>query len=169
VLRKESDEFEKTLRSIPKRRFSGPEFLSWLGDEMGKLASINAKIRGCIEKELTASMGKPGVSGDAIKMQRAVDALFGHCRGYLAFELAICAADPPSKLKVFGLAFRGVSLSVVGFLEELTNEWSRAVEDIRKGSHQFRFEPTLRLFPQIKNASAEMEKLQKHPELYGIS
>ena len=74
VLKSEYDAFEKTLRSIPARRFSGPEFLSWLSDKTKELASTNSKIMSYINEELPAALGKPGVSGDAIRMLRAVDA-----------------------------------------------------------------------------------------------
>jgi hypothetical protein len=127
VLKRECDEFEKTLLSIPKRRFDGPMFTSWLNDEMNELISIVAKITKCITEELPASMGEPGVSGDAIKMLRAVDALFGYCRGFLDFELNLCAADPPSKLKVFKTVkpWASISASVQPSRQEASNSSAR--------------------------------------------
>jgi hypothetical protein len=161
VLKRECDEFEKTLVSTPKRRFDGPEFMSWLNDEMSELISIVAKITKCITEGLPASIGEPGVSGDAIKMLRTVDALFGYCRGFLDFELNLCAADPPSRFKVFKASFRGITRTAVGVVEQLTDEWSRNIEGLRRGSHKFNITVTFPCPPQLQKALAEINKIRE--------
>lgn len=50
----------------------------------------------CIDKDLTDAIGKPGVSGNAIKMLNTVDAIFHNCRRFLDFERALSAAEVPS-------------------------------------------------------------------------
>jgi hypothetical protein len=107
-----------------------------------------AKIMTCVEKELTASLGEPGVSGDEIKMLNAVNALFGHCRRFLIFESVLCAADIPSGFRGLKAAFRGIRLTAVCFVEELRDEWSRNVEALRKGSHNFEIKVTFSAPPQ---------------------
>jgi hypothetical protein len=150
----------------PRKPFSGPEFICWLSDEAKELASIVEKIGRCIQEELSDSMGKPGEAGDAIKMLRTVDALFGYCRVFLAFELDVCAADPPSKLKMFGATFRGITLWGIDVVEQLTREWSQSVEGLRRGSHQFQVNLKVQSIPQLQKALAETDKVRKNPEMY---
>jgi Protein of unknown function (DUF4236) len=165
ALKSECDQFDELLRSAPRKRFSGPEFMNWLSSEMDELVSTIAKIVTCVEKELTASLGEPGVSGDEIKMLNAVNALFGHCRRFLIFELVLCAADIPSEFHVLKAAFRGIRLTAVCFVEELRDEWSRNVEALRKGSHNFELKVTFSAPPQLQKASEEIEQISKNPKL----
>jgi hypothetical protein len=165
ILKKECDEFEKTLFSIPKRRVGRRAFTSWLQDETSELTSLIAKITKCITEELPASMGQTGVSGDAIKILRTVDTLFGYCRAFLDFELNSCAADPPSELKVFKTAFRGITRTAVGVIEELTDEWSRNIEGLRLGSHQFNIDVKFPCPPQLQKALGEINKIRPSPKI----
>jgi len=165
VLKNEWDQFDEFLKSAPKKRFSGPEFMNWLSSEMDELVSTVAKIMTCVNQELMASLGEPGVSGDAIKMLTTVNAVFGHCRRFLIFELVLCAADVPPGVQGFKAAFRGISLTAVGFVEELKDEWSRNVEALRKGSHNFEVKVTFSAPPQLLKASEEMERIRKNPGL----
>jgi hypothetical protein len=117
-----------------------------------------------VNEELPASLGKPGESGDAIQILRAVNGLFGCCRAFRACELDVCAADPPVKLKQLGAAFRGITLSVIGDVKRFTDEWSRAVEDLRGGSRQFRVNVQLSSPAQLAKFVGEVETVMKHPE-----
>ena len=164
VVESEYNEFEKTLLSIPKTRFSGPEFVSWLGRKMSEATPMVAKLQRCVNEELPASLGKPGEPGDAIKILRAVDGIFGCCRAFLAWELELCAATPPVKLKQLAAAFRGITLSVIADARRLVDEVSRAVEDLRRGSRQFRVDTKFPSPPQLARFVAEMETVKKHPE-----
>ena len=163
ALKAECVEFEKAIPTIPKRQVSGQEFMRWLADKLDQLLSIIANIKKWIEVEFIAAVDEPGVSGDPIKILRAVDALFEHCRGFLVFEIELSATEPPEKYKVLKADFGGITLSVADFVEQALDAWSRALEDVRRGSHQFRFQPTFDL-PQIQKISAEVKR---HPELYG--
>jgi hypothetical protein len=163
ALKSECDQFDELLKSAPRKRFSGPEFMNWLSSEMDELVSTVAKIMTCVNQELKASLGE--VSGDAIKMLNTVNALFGHCRRFLIFELVLCAADIPSGFQGLKAAFRGISLTAVGFVEELRDEWSRNVEALRKGSHNFEVIVTFSAPPQLQKASEEMERIRKNPKL----
>ena len=165
ALRSECDQFDELLKSAPRKRFSGPEFMNWLSGEMDELLSTVAKIMTCVNQELKASLGEPGVSGDAIKMLNTVNALFGHCRRFLIFELVLCAADIPSGFQGLKAAFRGISLTAVSFVEELRDEWSQNVEALRKGSHNFEVIVTFSAPPQLQKASEEMERIRMNPKL----
>jgi len=165
MLKSEYDEFEKTLLSMPSRRFNGPDFMTWLVGKTQELAPVVEKIGKCVNEELPASLGKTGVSGDAIQILDAVNSLFSYCRVFLAFELDICAADPPVKFKVFETAFRGITLSLVAAVERFVDEWGRAIEDLRRGSHEFVVTVKLN-FPQIDKAAAEFGNVGQHPESF---
>jgi hypothetical protein len=86
-----------------------------------------------MEKELIASLGPPGVSGDAIMMLNTVNALFGFCRSFLAFELTLCAADISSGFQSLKTAFRGITPEVIGFVEQLTDQWNQNVDGLQAG------------------------------------
>ena len=166
VLKNECDQFDQFLKSTPRKRFiGGREFTNWLGDEMGEILSTIEKIKTCITKELIASLGAAGVSGDAIEILNSVNALFGHTRRFLIFELVVSAADVPSGVQGLKAAFRGITMSVVGFLEELIDEWGRNLDALRKGSHTFNLEVTLSCPPQLQKASEQVARFNKHPEL----
>lgn len=157
VLRGEYDEFEN-LKSVPKRRFNRAEFMSWMGSETTALASTITKMKSCIEKELPDALGKPGFSGDAIQMLRTVDEFFDYCGSFLAFELDMCAADPPAEFKAYAGAFRGITSWVIGVVQRLVDDWSEAVNGLRQGSHEFQIEVQLKDCPQLEKASAEIDK-----------
>jgi hypothetical protein len=125
ILKDECDHFDELLKATPRRRFIGANFLSWISSETTALSTPLTKLTTCIKKELVASLGEPGVSGDAITMLNTVNALFGYCRQFLMFELAVCVADSPSGFQNLKTAFRGITLDVVGFVENLTDQWTR--------------------------------------------
>jgi hypothetical protein len=164
VLKNQYDEFERTLTSIPQRQCSSADFMTWVSDNTQLLATSVSKMGSCIKTDLPDAMGKPGVSGDAIRILGAVDAFFGYCRSVLAFELDVCATDPPANLKVLRDDFRGLTSWVIGVAERLTGDWSRALEELRKGSHEFNVKLELLTPPQVQRALAEMEKINKLPE-----
>jgi hypothetical protein len=137
--------------------------MNWLSNETGGLATTVAEITTCIEKELLASLGEPGVSGDAIKMLNTVNALFGYCRRFLTFELVLFASDLPSGFQELKAAFRGITLSAVHVVKELSDEWSRNVEALRKGSHTFAIKVAFSS-PQLQKASEEIERIRKNPK-----
>jgi len=166
VLKTECDEFEKTLLLIPKKRFGSPDFISWLNGKMQELASAVEKMAKNVNEDLPASLGKTEVSGDAIQILRAVNSLFGGFQTFLAFELDVCAAEPPLKLKVFETTFRGITLSLIGSVERFTDEWGRALEGLRAGSHEFQATFKLPSLPQLQRATEEMKKIGEHPALY---
>jgi hypothetical protein len=165
ALKSECDQFDDLLKSTPRKRFTGPEFMNWLGSEMDELVSTIEKITTCVEKELMASLGEPGVSGDAIKMLNTVNALFGHCRCFLVFELVLSATETPSGVQRLKAAFRGISLTPVRFVEELRDEWSRNVEALRRGSHNFEIKVTFSTLPQLEKASEEIKRINNNPKL----
>jgi hypothetical protein len=165
ALKAECDEFDELLKSTPRKRFSGLDFIGWLGNEMNELSTTAAKIVTGVEKDLLASLGEPGVSGDAIKILNTVNAIFGHCRRFLIFELLVCAADIPPALRGLKSSFRGYTLNVVSVIEELSLEWSRNVEALRNGSHKFEIKVTFPSPPQVQKVSEEIERLYKNPKL----
>jgi hypothetical protein len=138
--------------------------MDWLENEMQELMSTVAKISTCLNEELAASLGEPGVSGDPIKILNTVNTLFGNCRRFLIFELVLSAADLPSGFHRLRAAFRGISLNPVHCVDELTDQWNQNVESMRKGSHTFNIKVSIDA-PQLQKASKEIQRIGKHPEL----
>jgi hypothetical protein len=163
LLKNQYDQFERTLASLPKRRCSGADFTNWLSEKGDALATAVSGMAHCINADLPDAMGKPGVSGDAMRILGTVDAFFGHCRSFLAFELDVCATYPPPNLKAVRDAFRGITSWVIGVAERVTDQWSRGVKELRKGSHQFNTQVEFLTPPQLQRALAELEKINKHP------
>jgi hypothetical protein len=166
VLKNEYNKFEETLTSLEKRQFSIADFMDWLHDRSKSLGTAILKMTNCIQVELPDAMGKPGVSGDARRILGAVDAFFGCCQSFLAFELDVCAAGLPANRPVFRDDFRGITSWVIGVAERLTDDWGRAVEEVRKGSHDFNVKLELHSPPQFERALADIEKINKNPEMY---
>ena len=164
VIESECNEFDKTLLSMPKRQLSGPEFMSWLSGKMNDVRPMVEQIARCINEDLRASWGAPEEPGDAIQILRAVDAIFGCCRAFLNWELDVCAADPPVKLKRLGAAFRGITLSIIGDVTHLRDEMGRAIKDVQGGSSEFRVNIDFSSPPQLAKFRVEMDKVDKHPE-----
>jgi hypothetical protein len=164
ALKNECDQFDELLMTTPRRRSSGPKFMDWLENEMQELMSTVAKISTCLNEELAASLGEPGVSGDPIKILNTVNTLFGNCRRFLIFELVLSAADLPSGFHRLRAAFRGISLNPVHCVDELTDQWNQNVESMRKGSHTFNIKVSIDA-PQLQKASKEIQRIGKHPEL----
>jgi hypothetical protein len=165
TLRVQYDRFDDLLRSTPKKQFTGQQFIDWLMSEFDHLISVNAKIKTYVEEGLFASLGPPGVTGDAIKILGTVNALFEECRTYLNFEFSVFASDVPTSVKDLQAAFHGITLTVINLLDELEGEWSRNVEGMQKGSHRFELKVTLKNPPQLDEASNEIARVKEHPEL----
>jgi hypothetical protein len=165
TLRDQYDRFDDLLRSTPKKRFTGQQYIDWLLSEFDHLISANAKIRTYVEKGLFGSLGPPGASGDAIKILGTVNALFDECRTYLNFEFSVFASDVPTSVKKLQVAFLGITQTAINLLDELEREWSRNVEGVQKGSHNFELKVTLENPPQLDEASNEIAKIKEHPEL----
>jgi hypothetical protein len=166
TIKVEYEAFEKSLPYIPRRQFSGPDFIHWLADEFKRLSSTLNKMIKCVNEEMLASLGKPGVSGDPVDMLKAVNGLFDCCRSFLAFELEVSIAEPPPKLQVLSATLRGTALAIIGVVEQLANQWSEKVEALRNGSREFHINFKFPNLPQLNEASVEMCKIQQHPELY---
>lgn len=150
---------------MPLRNSSGPDFIAWLVGKTQELAPVVEKMVKRVNEDLPAALGKTEVSGDAIGILDAVNTLFGCCRAFLAFELDMCSADPPGKCKVFQNEFRGITLAFVDAVDRFTDEWGRAIEDLRRGSHEFVVGIKLAL-PQLDKIAAEFANVEHHPELY---
>jgi hypothetical protein len=164
VLKTQYNDFESTLTSLPKRRCSGADFTNWLSDKGNALVTAVSGMASCINVDLPDAMGKPGVPGDAMRILGTVDAFFGYCRSFLAFELEVCATDPPANLRALRDAYQGITSSVIGVAERLTDRWRRAVEELHKGSHEFNVGKVEFLTPpQLQRALAELEKINNHP------
>jgi hypothetical protein len=88
------------------------------------------------------------------------------CGPFLVFQRDLSAADPPKRLIFLKDAFGGITASIAGVLERLVEDWGRAVEGLRNGSHDFKIKVVFTAPPQLEKASAEMEKIRKNPTKY---
>jgi hypothetical protein len=75
--------------------------MGWLTSQMREMSTFFGMWAKCINEDLPAALGAPGVPGDPVKMLSAVDGLFECCRGFLAFERSIRAADSPKSVESF--------------------------------------------------------------------
>ena len=65
-------------------------------------------------------------------------------------------------------AFRGITLKVVGLVEQLTDQWSRDVDGLPTGSRDFQINLSITsMLPQLQNALDEIERISKNPKLLG--
>src|SRR5260370_41804102 len=117
-----------------------------------------------LNKKLTEALGEPGVSGDALKMLDSVNSLFAHCRCFLTFEAEVSAAEVPHAYRRLKGAFSGMTLVVLRMVEDLSVQWTRNIEAIRNGSHNFDFKVHLEKMPQLETALGELEKIKRNPE-----
>jgi hypothetical protein len=83
----------------------------------------------------------------------------------LAWELDVCAAEPPAKLKPLRDAYRGIAGFMVGdVIKRLPDELSRAVQDIRNGSREFNVTVNFASPPQLAKFIEQMDKVTAHSE-----
>ncbi len=164
TVEKEYDDFDRTLQSVPKRHFNGPDFICWLNDKMREVPPLVQEIESHLDQDLQSAWGELGEVGDASKILNAVDGVIDCCRRFLAWELEVCAAEPPVNLKRFGAGLRGITASIVGDVKHVADELSRVVEAARAGTREFQIDLAVSTPQQIANFFIEMEKVNKHPE-----
>ena len=158
-------ECEKLASVVPEKLFTGREFVNWVGDESANLSPAITNMAVCIEKDLMDALGKSGVSGDPLKLLRAVNAIFFHCRQFLNFERALNAAEVSSAFHDLKISFRGITISMVRMVEDLKDQWSRNIEALRIGAQSFEVKINFETPPQALRALREIEKIGKKPRL----
>jgi hypothetical protein len=158
-------ECENIARTVPKRLFTGREFVGWISSDCKELSLAITNIGACINKGLMDALGEPGVAGDAIKILGTVNSLFHNCRSFLNFELAVSAAEVPSAFYSLKDSFRGITGSIVRVVEDLNVQWSRNTEALRNGAQKFEIKINFESPPQLKTALEEFERIKKKPEL----
>ena len=160
-LKSECDNLE---RIVPKKLFTGREFVHWISSECNELSSAMKNMAACIDKGLVDALGGPGVPGDAIKILETVNSLFHNCRRFLNFESALSAAALPSAFYELKASFRGITVSIVRVIEDLIVQWSLNTEALRKGAQKFELKIHFEC-PQLQTALEELERIKKKPEL----
>lgn len=165
-LESECGNLDRALRSAPRRRFSGIEFIRWQGGKIGEFTPLRGRLATAISVGLTSCWGRPGEPGDAIRILKAVDAVLDCCRAFLAWELEVCGAAPPDRLKGLGAAFRGVTMSVIGDIRGLPDALIRGTEGARRGLKESPINLTSALPTQFEKFQAEMREVEKHPEWF---
>jgi hypothetical protein len=76
-----------------------------------------------------------------------VNSLFTHCRCFLTFEAEVSAAEVPYAYRRLKGAFSGMTLVVLRMVEDLSVQWTRNIEAIRNGSHNFDLKVHLETMP----------------------
>jgi len=122
-LKSQCNDFEIMLKSLPIRKCDRLEFLNWIQTKMQTLIAALSRMNDCVKADLVNALGKPGVSGDPIRILGAVDASFTACRGFFVFELAIRAMEPPADLIGVRDDFRGIGSWVVETVQQLADNW----------------------------------------------
>jgi hypothetical protein len=164
TIEKEYSEFDQTLLLVPKKYFTGREFVNWLGEKTPELTFLIERMARCVDEKLPDSWGKRGESGDAIQILTAVDEIIDGCRTARNWELDICSAEPPVNLKRLGASLRGTTSFVIDDVKSFLTELSRAIESFRMGERSLQIHLVFSTPPQIASLAVEMEKVSKHPE-----
>jgi hypothetical protein len=152
-------------RIVPQKQFLSREFVKWVGSECTELSSVIPNMAASIDKGLIDALGKPGVSGDALKILSTVNSIFHDCRRFLDFERALNAAEVPSAFYDLKVSFRGITVGIVHMVEELKAQWSRNTQALRNGATNFELKVHFETPPQAQIAFEEIEKIKKRPEL----
>ncbi len=160
------DDCEDLAKIVPRKLFTGREFVTWVGSECTELSSVIPSMAACIDKGLLDAIGEPGVSGDAIKILRTVNSLFDDCRRFLNFERALSAAEVPSAFYDLKASFRGITVSIVHVAEDLNAQWSRNTEALKSGAQKFELKIHFETPPEAQRALEEIERIKKRPELF---
>jgi hypothetical protein len=157
---------EKLANTVPRKLYTGREFVNWVGDESTGLSAAIANMASCIQKDLMSALGKPGESGDAVAMLNAVDAIFSNCRRFLQFEQALNAAEVSSAFHALKVSFRGITLSIVRMMDDLKAQWSQKTEAVKSGALKFELKVNFETPPQALKALKEIDKISKKPHLF---
>ena len=136
-----------------------------MGNECTELGLVITNMAACIDKGLLDAIGKPGASGNAIKILSIVDAIFHQCRRFLDFERALRAAEVPTAFYNLKVSFRGITSSIIHVAEDLKAQWSRNTEALRNGGKNFELKIHFEIPPQAQAALEEIEKIKKKPGL----
>jgi hypothetical protein len=165
VFKHECEHISDLEKTNPRLRFSGPEFVKWIGENQ-RLGSATEQIIATLDKRLREAMGEPGVLGDAVKILNEVNSLFENCRSFLVFEAKMGAAEvPPAYSRLKG-AFSGITLCILHMLDDLSVQWNQNVNAIRNGSQKFELKAHLDPLPQLAAAAEEFDKIRRHPEQF---
>ena len=148
-LKYQHDKLEDKLAATPKRPCSSAEFIALLNAKTSSMTSALSGISSSINKYVVEAMGKPGMSGDSVRILTAVDDLFDNCRSFLAVELEMRTTEPPPILMTCRDDYRDIASWAVGIAELFARNWSSAVEQIREGSHQFNAQIKIETPPQL--------------------
>lgn len=166
ALESEYARFDQTLLSVPKKAFSGPDFVPWLGQKINEIAPVVDQMAKCFKEDVRGSWGKPGESGDPLQILRAVNTLMGYCRGFLNWEIEVCSAEPPVTMRPLRDTLRGMTGSIIGDVKRGTDELARAIADVRGGSKEFRARLDFSSSPQLARFNAEMDRINKNPDRF---
>lgn len=166
LLRKAYEHFDEALLIRRKQLFSARDYINWLGQKIVEPTSFIQGIVWHLEKELPLAWGKPGESGDAIKILNVANGITDCCSASLNWELEMCSAEPPAHLMQLGSCLRGFSAGIIREASRLPDEIADAVETARSGTGPRKIKINLRFSspPQITQFLAEMETLKQHPE-----
>ncbi len=158
--------FDQILLSMPKRAFTGQNFVPWIGPKLNEIKPLVDEIVKCFENDLRESWGKPGESADPVQILKAINRLVGFCRVFLTWELEVCSTEPPGKMRRLRDSLRGITGWVIGDVKRGANELARAIADVRGGSKEFRARMDFSSPPPVMRFKAEMDEINKNPSRY---
>jgi hypothetical protein len=166
ALESEYAEFDQTLLSMPKKAFTGSDYVPWLGHKIDEISPLVDQMAKCFKEDVQESWGKPGESGDPVQILRAVNRLVGFCRVFLNWELEVCSAEPPVKMRRLRDSLRGITGSIIGDAKRGADELARAIANVRGGSKEFRARLDFSSSPQLVRFNTEMDRINKNPDRY---
>jgi hypothetical protein len=164
TVQKQFDSFDEAVSHATKRSFTGTEYVDWLHKKFEDYNSTVRQLGQSVEMDLPTAWGKPGESGDAIKIFEAVATIAEHCQVLFRWELEVSAADPPNNLRRLGTALRGIGARILSEVCRLPDELDNAVRSVGMGRHQVRINLNFAGSPQMAACLKEIENIKAHPD-----
>jgi hypothetical protein len=165
-INQEYSQVDAVLRLTPKMPISGAHYGDWLRGKFDEPTLILERLARSVDSKLATGLGQPGESGDAIEILKAVNDIAECCRAMIRWEIEICGASVPERLKPLGDVLRGFAGGTIADVQRLAAEFASIVEGIHNGTRKFTLNLTFSTPPQVAVFMAELKKFKNHPEWF---
>lgn len=166
ALKQLRSEIDGILKGSDKIKIEAREFLDWFGSALKIQASIIEDISECIRVDLLTSVSEPEDTGNPVNILNAVDKLFSLLQFFPKFEFESEAHEAPSAFDGLKTALRGIGSYAVDFAQQIKEEWSRNVSNIKSGSKEFHLNITFTTPPQIAALQKEISNLNGRQDIF---
>lgn len=165
LLKSRQNDLKAELAALPgvvrlrrPTRLQVHDYLDFMRNEFAQMATVASDLRQCLERDVFDALGSPGVPGNPVKMQKAVNSLAFHCHRIMEVERKLLGTIPPASFSTAHIMIKGVSSTTVNIFDDLVRQWSLAVEGIKGGKKDFDVHVVFAL-PEIERMSDELGKI----------